>query len=178
MAKSVFVPIVALLLAAGILLGLNCGLSDLKQTRIQEELNTTLLTLLPGSTDFTQEEYVGTDTNISRVYKGNNGYVVLTATQGYAGIITMLIGVSSEGKVTGLQIRNMSETYGLGWNALTDADFLKQFLNTKGDAKIGENVDAIAGATVTSKAVARSINSAVAFVTGVDADSGATSWGG
>ena len=34
------------------------------------------------------------------------------------------------------------------------------------------------GATVTSKAIARSVKSAVAVVTGADADSGATSWGG
>ena len=39
-------------------------------------------------------------------------------------------------------------------------------------------VDGITGATVTSKAVARSVNSAVAYVTGADAVSGATSWGG
>jgi Na+-translocating ferredoxin:NAD+ oxidoreductase RnfG subunit len=43
---------------------------------------------------------------------------------------------------------------------------------------VGTNVDAITGATVTSKAVVRSVNSAVAFVTGADTDSGATSWGG
>ena len=104
--------------------------------------------------------------------------MVLTQTRGYAGDIVMLVGVSNDGKVTGLQVRQMSETWGLGYEAMTDADFLKQFLNTQGDAQIGENVDAITGATVTSKAVARSVNSAVAFVTGADADSGATSWGG
>ena len=39
-------------------------------------------------------------------------------------------------------------------------------------------VDAITGATVTSKAIARSVNSAVAYVTGADVASAATSWGG
>ena len=39
-------------------------------------------------------------------------------------------------------------------------------------------VDAISGATVTSKAVARSVSSAIAAVTGADAVSAATSWGG
>ena len=38
--------------------------------------------------------------------------------------------------------------------------------------------DAITGATVTSKAVTRSVNAAIAYVTGADTDSGATSWGG
>lgn len=178
MVKSIFVPLLSILLAVAIVLGVNLGLSGVKEANAEKELAAKLLEILPGSTTFEQEEYTGDDANIRCVYKTDKGYVVLTATQGYAGTITMLIGVSSDGKVEGLQIREMSETYGLGWNALTDADFLKQFLGTDGDAQVGTNVDAIAGATVTSKAVARSVNSAVAFVTGADADSGATSWGG
>ena len=65
----------------------------------------------------------------------------------------------------------------MGANALTDWQFLAQFLDTEGDAEVGTNVDAITGATVTSKAITRSVNSAVAFVTGADVGSGATSWG-
>ena len=90
----------------------------------------------------------------------------------------MLVGVSNEGNVTGLQVRSMEETYGLGAEALTDWQFLAQFLRTEGDAEVGSNIDAITGATVTSKAIARSVNSAVGFVTGADTSSGATSWGG
>ncbi len=178
MFKSIVTPVLAILLATVVLLGMNWGLSDLREAKAEAELNAALRKLLPGSTQFSPEEYTGEDANIRTVYKGDQGYVILTATQGYAGPISVLIGVSNEGVVKGLQIREMSETYGLGWNALTDVEFLKQFLNTKGDAQVGSNVDAIAGATVTSKAVARCVNSAVAFVTGADADSGATSWGG
>lgn len=178
MLKSVLTGAVALLLAAAVLLGLNWGLADRRQDNEKAELEAKMQQLLPGSTAFTREQYTGDDANVRGVYRAEKGCVVLTATQGYAGTITMLVGVSNDGKVTGLQIREMAETYGLGWNALTDADFLKQFCNTRGDAQVGENVDAIVGATVTSKAVARCVNSAVAVVTGVDADSGATSWGG
>ena len=39
-------------------------------------------------------------------------------------------------------------------------------------------VDGITGATVTSKAIARSVNSAVGYVTGADVVSSATTWGG
>ena len=46
------------------------------------------------------------------------------------------------------------------------------------DNSDGVEVDAITGATVTSKAIARSVNSAVAVVTGADAASAATTWGG
>ena len=46
---------------------------------------------------------------------------------------------------------------------------------TEGDTV---DVDAITGATVTSKAIVRCVNSAVGYVTGADTSSGATSWGG
>jgi len=39
-------------------------------------------------------------------------------------------------------------------------------------------IDALTGATVTSKAIVRAVNSAVAYVTGADTVSAATSWGG
>ena len=60
----------------------------------------------------------------------------------------------------------------------TDAPFLLQFLGTAGEAAVDENIDALTGATVTSKAVTRAVNSAAAFVTGADVSSGATEWEG
>ena len=176
--RKVFVPIVAVLLAAVILLGLYNGLLGIRQANMEKELQTKMETLLPGSTTFELEPYTGEDTNIHYVYKGENGYVIATQTYGYAGYIQMLIGVHNDGYVTGLQVRNMEETYGLGAEALSDWEFLAQFLRSEGDAEIGTNVDAITGATVTSKAIARSVNSAVGFVTGADTSSAATSWGG
>ena len=201
MRKPILMPLVTLLVAAIVLLAAYNISLPARQARIQEELTGKMQTILPGSTTFVQEEYTGEDANIRSVYKGDTGYVVETATYGYAGNITMLIGVSNEGKVTGLQIRQMQETWGLGAQALTDWEFLAQFLNTTGNVAIatsgsdafssatqtpeGEEpaaeevyVDGISGATVTSKAIARSVNSAVAFVTGADAATQATKWGG
>lgn len=197
--KTILMPLVALLVAAIVLLAAYNISLPAREMRIQEELTAKMQTILPGSEVFTQEEYTGEDTNIRAVYKGEIGYVVNTVTYGYAGNITMLIGVSNEGKVTGLQVREMQETYGLGAEALTDWEFLAQFLNTTGNVaiatsgadafssatqKTGEEsaaeevyVDGLTGATVTSKAIARSVNSAVAFVTGADVATKATEWG-
>ena len=176
--RKIWMPIVAIVLAAVVLLGVYNLTLDLRGANEQKELQAKMETILPGSTTFVAEEYVGEDENIAFVYKGDNGYVIGTSTAGYAGPIHMLIGVHNDGYVTGLQVRQMEETFGLGGEALTDWEFLAQFLLTEGDAAVGENIDAITGATVTSKAVTRSVNSAVAFVTGSDVDSGATSWGG
>ena len=90
----------------------------------------------------------------------------------------LLVGVSDQGNVTGVVVRDLEETFGLGANALRDTAFLSQFLHTSGEAAVGETVDALTGATVTSKAIAKGVNAAVAFVTGADISSGATEWEG
>ena len=198
MKKSILLPIFAIALAAAILLGLSFGLNGLANANAQKEHLQTMRYLLPGSETFTLEPYDGEDAIIRSVHKGETGFVIETVTRGYAGDIVMLIGVSKEGKVTGLTIRDMAETPGLGMNAMFDWEFLAQFLRTEGGVAIGSPdqedafsgatgetttetetyVDGISGATVTSKAIARCVNSAVAYVTGADIDSGATSWGG
>ena len=178
MKKSILIPALSIALSALVLFGASRALSGIAIENGRKEHLYMMQTLLPGSENFTVEEYTGEDENIVSVHKGENGFVIETKTYGYAGDITMLVGVSSEGSVTGLVVRHLSETYGLGANALTDTDFLAQYLNTAGEAAVGETVDALTGATVTSKAITRAVNSAVAFVTGADASSGATSWGG
>ncbi len=178
MKKTILVPIAALVLSAAVLLGASLALSGIAVENGREEHLYMMRTLLPGSENFTVEPYTGDDANIVSVHKAENGFVIETKTYGYAGDITMLVGVDNDGFVTGLVVRELSETYGLGANALTDTDFLSQFLNTSGEAAVGETVDALTGATVTSKAITRAVNSAVAYVTGADASTGATSWGG
>ena len=200
MKKSILLPIITIALAAAILLGLSFGLNGIANANAQKEHLQTMKWLVPGSENFTVEPYDGEDAIIRSVHKGETGFVIETVTRGYAADIVMLIGVSKEGKVTGLTIRDMAETPGLGMNALRDWEFLAQFLRTEGGVAIGSPdqedafsgatgeastetetetyVDGISGATVTSKAIARCVNSAVAYVTGADIDSGATSWGG
>jgi electron transport complex protein RnfG len=199
MKKGILLPVITILVIAAVLLGASFGLNSIAAQKAQEDHLWLMQTLLPDSTEFVLEPYSGEDANIRSVHKAENGFVIETVTYGYAGEITMFIGVNNEGKVTGLVVRDLSETFGLGKEALTDLDFLKQFLNSSGtfevvtgapDAFSGATgevtestgdtvaVDALTGATVTSKAVVRAINSAVAYVTGADAASAATTWGG
>ena len=192
-------PIIALILAAALLLGLCVGLDGLAVKNAEAYHLQLMQTVLPGAESFTVEPYAGEDANIRSVHKSDIGFVVETSTYGYAGEITMLVGVNNAGKVTGVVVQKAHETFGLGGKALTDHEFLAQFLNQTGSFEVattGEDafsgataeaetaegeaigVDAITGATVTSKAVVRCVNSAVAFVTGADAATEATSWGG
>lgn len=178
MKKEQLLPVLAVLLTASLLFGVSEGLSVLRERNEHRELEQLLKTILPGSGPFAKEYYSGEDESIREAFKTQNGHVVHVATPGYAGDISMLVGVYSDGSVAGLVIRELRETWGLGRRALTDQEFLSQFLNTKGDAAVGENVDALTGATVTSRAIARGVNSAVAYVTGADVATGATGYGG
>lgn len=198
MKKGILMPVLAIVIAAAVLFGLSLGLNGIAAANAQEDHLNLMKMLSPGSEHFTLEAYDGEDANIRSVHKGEKGFVIETVTYGYAGEITVFIGVGNEGKVTGLVVRDLQETYGLGREALTDVDFLKQFLNSSGSFEVATSgadafsgatataetegdsvaVDALTGATVTSKAVVRCVNSAVAYVTGADAATAATSWGG
>ncbi len=191
-------PIIAIVLAAVILFAASFALKAPGEARAQAEHLWLMETLLPEGKDFAVEPYAGEDVNIRSVHKADIGYVIETVTQGYADEMTVVVGVSNQGRVTGLVVLEAHETLGLGSKALTDHEFLAQFLDgssftvgtaSESDAFSGATaeaettgeeteVDAISGATVTSKAVARCVNSAVAYVTGADATSAATSWGG
>ena len=192
-------PMIALILTAAILFALGVGLKGIAVQNAEKAHLQLMQTVLPGAESFTVEPYSGEDANIRSIHKSDIGFVVQTVTYGYAGEITMLIGVNNDGRVTGLVVKESHETFGLGGNALTDHVFLKQFLNQTGSFEVATSgadtfsgatgeaapaegeaapVDAITGATVTSKAVVRCVNSAVAYVTGADAVTEATSWGG
>ena len=197
MKKSILIPILAILLCAGLLYGVTMGTFPMYLENYHGWHLQDLQTVLPGAESFTVEPYAGEDANILSVHKADIGYVIETQSYGYAGNITVLVGVNQEGRVTGLVVRDQSETVGLGAKALYDTDFLAQFLNKTGSFAVGTPgadafsgatgeettgeetyVDAITGATVTSKAIARCVNSAIGYVTGADVESGATSWGG
>lgn len=190
--------VITILLAALILFGASLGLNGIAAKNAQEEHLWLMQTLLPDSEKFTVVPYSGGDANIRSVHKAENGFVIETVTYGYADEINMLVGVNNDGRITGLVVKEAHETPGLGNQSLTDHVFLAQFLNGTGTFEIATSgadafsgatavaepegeatgVDAISGATVTSKAVVRCVNSAIAYVTGADTVSSATTWGG
>lgn len=101
------------------------------------------------------------------------GFVVtVVAGDGYAGDIKFSVCVSSDGTYTGTSILSIGETAGLGMRVKTDPSFLSQFEGAEVDkftvVKDGsgssseDKVDAISGSTVTSKAVTKGINTALA----------------
>ncbi|MGL4911367.1 MAG: RnfABCDGE type electron transport complex subunit G [Romboutsia sp.] len=110
---------------------------------------------------------------ISEVYEGINGseiigYTIKTLPKGYGGAMELIVGISTDGLITGINIGSMSETPGLGSKA-ADPEFKDQFnekqateLNiVKGKATSEDQIEAISGATITSTAVTNGVNAAV-----------------
>ena len=96
MKKNILMPVLAVLLCAALLVGANTALAGVRQAKTAEELNQLMLTMLPGSTGFTPEEYSGEDASIRAVYKDPVGYVLHVVTAGYVGDISMLVAVRKD----------------------------------------------------------------------------------
>ena len=97
--------------------------------------------------------------------KEKAGYVFLTEVQGYGGPITLAFGTDSDGAITELKVIKHTETPGLGAKIDT-AQFRDQFQNKlpeqlvlKKDDPAKGQIDAITGATITSRAVTRAVYS-------------------
>ena len=103
---------------------------------------------------------------VSIAKSGGNvvGSVIEVTPSGFGGAIDMVVGVDLNGNVTGVSIISMSETSGLGDNAKKPA-FREQFKGQSGTlavSKDGGAIDALTGATITSRAVTRGVNTAIA----------------
>ena len=99
------------------------------------------------------------------------GYALKIVASGSQGNIEMMVGVDADGVVTGVSIVKNSETSGIGSKVMTNqptasgVGVLDQFEGkSAADAplNVGTNVDAISGATVSSKGVTTGVNAALA----------------
>ena len=127
--------------------------------------------VLPGGgqeTDFPETALV------SKVYAGDAGYAVEVTPGGFDNTITMMVGVDNEGKVIAISIVSHTETAGLGAVA-ADATpkgvaFREQFVGMSGSVSVtkdGGEVNAITGATITSRAICTGVNAALDCVAGL-----------
>lgn len=98
------------------------------------------------------------------------GYVItVTTKEGYGGDIKYTVGIEKGGTLKGISILAISETAGLGMNA--ESVLVPQFIDknvaeftvTKTGSTSDSEIDAISGATITSKAVVKGVNAALYF---------------
>ena len=87
--------------------------------------------------------------------------------QGFAGPVYVEIALDGEGKISEIAIGNdqFAETAGFGAKAKEPA-FYEQYIGLSGTLALGTDIDAIGGATITSEAVTKAVNQALAFSRG------------
>lgn len=99
------------------------------------------------------------------------GYAIKVVASGSQGSIEMMVGVDSEGVVTGVSIVKNAETAGIGSKVMDNeptnagVGVLSQFEGKSpadGELTVGKGIDAITGATVSTKGVTAGVNAALA----------------
>lgn len=134
-----------------------------------------MIEILPKADEFKDHQIELNDKilEVNAGYKDGEivGYAIKVSPKGYSGAVEIMVGVYTDGTVGGMKILSHSETPGLGANA-PKPKFSGQFVNkstseelavVKGSASADNQVEAITGATITSRAVVNGVNDAVEF---------------
>lgn len=87
------------------------------------------------------------------------GYAVKTSAKGYGGNVSCVVGFSPDGKLIGISVSAPDETPGLG-NNVTKPAFTDALLGFDAPPVLGEDFDAVTGATYSSRAVEAAIEAA------------------
>ncbi len=81
--------------------------------------------------------------------------------KGFASDVRVQLTMDASGAITGLAIESSGETSGFGTRCMEDPTFAEQFIGKTAPFVLGENIDALAGASITSGAVVTAVNAAV-----------------
>ena len=164
-----------LLLICGIMAGALAAVNAVTEPIIEqinrEKTQKAIQAVLPGGGEVVDFPAVDVGVAVNCVYQGENGYAVEVVPSGFGGGITMMVGIDNEGKVLGVSVVSHTETAGLGSVAGDKTSkgeaFRSQFVGQSGSVSVSKDggaIDAITGATITSRAVCDGINAALAVV--------------
>lgn len=103
---------------------------------------------------------------------GDLGWCVNLTAGGFGGDIALMVGVNADGSVRGVEIISHSETPGFGAKA-DDPEYLGQYNGLSGKFALGREVDAISGATISSRAILGGVNQAMDALAGAGLIEGA-----
>lgn len=132
--------------------------------------------LLPAASSFEKLDINAPESYplITEVYEGMAGsdpcgYTFKTVPKGYGGEIEVLVGVDTKGAITGVNIGNQNETPGLGTKAKDDK-FKGQYEGKTSELTViksgtpkDDEISAISGATISSRAVTSGVNEALKY---------------
>ena len=120
--------------------------------------------LLPDATGFTQVEGVSVD-GVSAIYASENnvGYVFTSSAKGYGGDVVVMTAIV-DGTIKQIKVTEQAETKGIGSKVAGDASYWARYqgVSAEQEIELGNQVDALSGATISSRALKNAVNAAIA----------------
>ncbi len=163
--KPVLVLVIICLITSTLLAVTNNATAPVIETNSKAAADASRREVLPEADSFTLMEGL-TNEYVTEVYKADNGagYVITAQAKGYGGQVPVMVAFNTDGNIAAVKFLNNDETPGLG-QKVKDAWFGEQFAGRQSDVELvltknGGDVDAISGATISSKAAVTALNGA------------------
>ena len=177
------ITLLVICLVVALALGFVNGITADKIAALQEQAKQESLQAVFPDATFNEVEIgdeqlaVATEYGVELMYiyevADGSGYAIEVGPAGFSGTIDMIVGINADGSVAGISVISNTETAGIGTNVCSDkpnrngVGVLSQFIGLTATAdnpftvNSGSNrVDAISGATVTTKAITTGVNAA------------------
>lgn len=168
--NNIVKPIVVLgaicLVASAALAAVNEVTAPIIKAQEEAAANEAYFAVLPEADGFEAVTDYQTS-NIQAVMKATNGagWAIQAYGKGFGGDVPVIVGFDANGTIVGIQFLANSETSGYGQKLVDGSEdginFTQQFIGMSEAPEVGANIDAISGATVSSKAAASAVTSAM-----------------
>ena len=115
--------------------------------------------IFPTASDFSEvSTFTDASGLVDNVYEATgSGYAIKVSVQGYKDVITFLVGFDNNDKIVGFKVTALNDTPGIGSKVGEEA-----FANSIVGKTITDQLDTIAGATISSAAAIKGIDAAIA----------------
>lgn len=156
---------------AALLAAVNAYTAPIITLRNEEKTRQAIEAVLPGGGE--KVEFEDSTGMVKALYESDAGWAVQVSPNGFGGAVDMMVGIDRSGNVIGISIISHTETPSLGAvaaeNNAAGVAFRSQFAGLSGKLAVGKDggtVDAISGATITSRAIVNGVNAALQCVAG------------
>lgn len=120
--------------------------------------------LLPEADDFKEVAGVSVE-NVTAVSEATNGtgYVITSTAKGYGGTITVMSAFTPDGVIKQIKVTEAQETPGFGSNVTDTPSYWERYAGVDAGKQLvlDQDIDRHSGATISSKALIKAVNSAI-----------------
>lgn len=149
---------------SGLLLSYTNNLTLPERARQQKlEKLQVVANVLPEAEEIEEREIGGVTFYLGKKDGEITGVSFLQEEKGYSGKVSVMLGMDRNGRTTGIEIVSHKETPGLG-SKIEDEPFKAQFKGIDLSVSVkkdGDKIDAITGATISSRAICQAVNNGI-----------------